>query len=210
MSSLLEVLTFSGTGPVESIFHNFFYIYQNNTMTDDWEDLCAMTQSIVSTAVLLVNSSVERREENLNMFGAHNCILRDYISSNVTFVGKDFEMMFRTSRTCFQAIYDDIAASGNSFFFNKSGRGPTPVARLLRPLKCLACGVPAHTFTDYFPMSRVCARDCCIELDVAISELYEKEYLRIPTPADFRTIEKLLHYTHILLRIITSTKIVTS
>jgi hypothetical protein len=53
-----------------------------------------------------------------------------------------------------------------------------------------------HTFTDYFQMSRVHARDCCLEFDKAICQLYVGEYMRAPTANDLKNISKLHKIKH--------------
>ena len=74
--------------------------------------------------------------------------------------------------------------------------GSSTEAKLLLPLKCLAFGVPPHTFQDYFQMSRILARECCIQYDVAIDLLYKEEYLRVPTKEDLIGIVKLHRAKH--------------
>jgi hypothetical protein len=53
-------------------------------------------------------------------------------------------------------------------------------SRLLLPLKTLASyGIPPHAFRDYFQMSETLARECCVEFDEAIKQIYyETEYLK--------------------------------
>jgi hypothetical protein len=69
-------------------------------------------------------------------------------------------------------------------------------AQLLLPIKCLAYGVPSHTFINYFQMSKQYARECCKQFDVAIKEKYHKEYLRLPTVDNLKCIHKLHKAAH--------------
>lgn len=71
-------------------------------------------------------------------------------------------------------------------------------AKLLLPLKTLAYGVPAHTFIDYFQMSKEFARSCCIEFDKAIRRCYEHMYLKLPTALDLKRICALHKNVHIV------------
>ena len=131
---------------------------------------------------------------------ALHCIKRDYTGPTPIFNDKQFDMMFRISRSRFQCIMEDIAASGNQFYLNRKdasgNEGPSFEARLLLPLKTLAYGVAAHTFSDYFQMSPTMCRVCCREFDKAIVGLYQKEYLRCPTPEDLKNITKLHKSVH--------------
>jgi hypothetical protein len=85
------------------------------------------------------------------------------------------------------------------FMNNKSANGISGAsleAKLLLPLKCLAYGVPAHAFRDYFQMSQTLARECCLKFDQTIHKIYQQEYLRLPTPSDLKAITKLHKYAH--------------
>ena len=128
--------------------------------------------------------------------GALRCMQRDCIGPQPLFDGREFETMFRISRRRFEAICQDIGNSGDSFFLTTHDAQGRPAAslyaRLLLPLKTLAYGVPTHTFRDYFSMSKGLARDCCFEFDRIMKDLYQEEYLRLPTPEDLENID-LLH-----------------
>ena len=81
-------------------------------------------------------------------------------------------------------FYKHLAATDGSI-------GASVEARLLIALKCLAFGVPPHTFQDYFQMSKPIAASCCYHFNLVINQLYKEEFLRIPTPADLRSIVAL-------------------
>ena len=134
---------------------------------------------------------------------ALNCINRDYLGPQPLFDDKQFELMFRISPQRFQRLMEDIGNSNfeeTKFYINnKSASGMVGAAlqaKLLLPLKCLAYGVPAHAFRDYFQMSQTLARECCFKFDQTIHKLYEHEYLRLPTPADLKAITKLHKMAH--------------
>jgi hypothetical protein len=116
------------------------------------------------------------------------------------FVNKDFEMMFRLSKRRVERIIQDIGNSGVDFFVNTidaaGKQGASIEARVLLPLKTFAYGVPPHTFSDYFQMSKNMAKDCCRNFALVIKELYAAEYLRVPTSEDIRNITRLHQDKH--------------
>ena len=128
---------------------------------------------------------------------ATHCIQRDYIGvvgdpTTPLFKGKEFDTMFRVSRGRFQRLLEDIGNSGDPFYLETRDCFGNEVAsmeaRILLPLKCLAFGVPPKTFRDYFQMSKTFARECCINFNRKVKELYQEEYLRFPTQADLKAI----------------------
>jgi hypothetical protein len=131
---------------------------------------------------------------------ALNCIRRDYLGNNALFSGKNFEMMFRLSRSRVQRILEDIGNARIPFYMNTvdaAGKeGASMEARVLLALKTYAYGVPPHTFTDYFQMSVDFAKECCRNFDNAMKQLYAEEYLRIPTSNDIRNITRLHEEKH--------------
>ena len=132
--------------------------------------------------------------------GALYCINRDYLGPAPLFDGKEFDTMFRISRSRFEALMQDVGNSGDPFFLTTTDAHGRPAAtlqaRLLLPLKTLAYGVPPHAFRDYFSMSKTMCRECCFEFDRIIQQLHEKEYLRLPTPFDLKQIDKLHRKVH--------------
>ena len=116
--------------------------------------------------------------------------MRDYLGANAIFNGSSFIMMFRISRTRFQRMMEDTAALEKPFYSETTSCNCLQVAsfeaRLLLPLKCLAYGVPPHTFMDYFQMSKTLAAKACIVFDEILHEVYHGEYLRSPTSQDLQ------------------------
>jgi len=136
---------------------------------------------------------------------ALHCIKRDYLGiendvSTPLMTERQFVSHFRIRKDRFLKIREDIIQKEIPFYQgNKSGNGLTVAsleARLLLPLKCLAYGVPPHTFQDYFQMSETLARECCINFDQTIKSLYEGEFLRLPTAEDLRALLKLHKHQH--------------
>jgi Plant transposon protein len=125
---------------------------------------------------------------------------RDYIGPKPLFDGKEFDTMFRISRSRFQRLLEDIGNADVLFYTHITDRmgkvGASMEARLLLPLKTIAYGVASHVFRDTFQMSRTLARKCCVIFDQTIANLYTKEYLRMPTKEDLIAISKLHQAVH--------------
>jgi Plant transposon protein len=142
------------------------------------------------------------KRRNFRPMEALYAINRDYLGIvgdlTTPLFGAEFKLMFRLSKTRFQLLMEDVMARNLPHFQPKKNVPPTQQssleAKLLLPLKCLAYGVPPHAFIDYFQMSRPYARVCCIEFDKAIKLIYMKEWMRLPTASDLKSI-LLLHKT---------------
>ena len=133
------------------------------------------------------------------------CIKRDYLGDPLDaltplMTEKQFVLHFRITRSRFQRLMNDIVSADIHFYKQaKAGDGSVGAsleAKLLLPLKCLAYGVPPHTFQDYFQMSQTLARDCCINFDRTVKLLYQSEYLRTPTEEDLKSLLKLHRHQH--------------
>ena len=125
---------------------------------------------------------------------------RDYLGPTPLFDGKEFDTMFRISRSRFQRILEDVGNAEIPFYTQITdmfgNQGPCMEARLLLALKTMAYGVPYHCFRDQFQMSSTLARECCIVFDETISHLYTSEYMRLPTLDDIVAINNLHHSVH--------------
>ena len=108
--------------------------------------------------------------------------------------------MFRISRTRFEKLMTDIKGTGLPFYQHVKNRhggvASSLEARLLLPLKTLAHGTCSHVFMDYFQHSPSFARDACEQFDLALWKCYANEFLRLPSPRDFRSIDKLHRAVH--------------
>jgi hypothetical protein len=141
---------------------------------------------------------------NFRHLEALKAIKRDYLGlpgdPTTPLFGAEFKLMFRLSRSRFQVLMEDVMGRQLEFYQPAQKLPPSQQAsfeaKLLLPLKCLAYGVPPHAFIDYFQMSRAFARVCCIEFDKAIRTLYMKEWLRLPTKADLKSILQLHKQQH--------------
>ena len=139
--------------------------------------------------------STMRCSRNAAENGALHCL-----GPQPLFNDRQFDVMFRISRSRFQRLMEDVAATGKPFYlktrdlFNR--KGSSIEAKLLLPLKTLAYGVPPHTFRDYFQQSTTLARKCVQVFVDTVFEIYKEEYLRCPTRADLRNILNLHKEVH--------------
>ena len=123
--------------------------------------------------------------------GALRVIQEKYLGPHPEFNGKEFEEMFRLSRSRFQRLLEDFMGSGIRFYCSGRTEGASVEAKLLLPLKTLAFGVSTQTFRDSFNMSAEYARDCCFKFDKGFRDIYASEYLRKPTASDLKAIDAL-------------------
>jgi hypothetical protein len=103
-------------------------------------------------------------------------IKRDYLGlpgdPSTPLLGAEFKTMFRLSKTRFQVLMEDVMAADIAFYQQRKNLHADDQAsleaQLLLPIKCLAYGVPSHTFIDHFQMSKQYARECCKQFDVVV------------------------------------------
>jgi hypothetical protein len=128
------------------------------------------------------------------------CIRSDYLGTVPRFDGREFQSMFRLSRSRFQRLMEDVAALQDPFYVSTvDGTGQTGAsfeARLMLPLKTMAYGVPPHCFRDYFQMSKTLAKTCCKKFHQVIKSIHEHEYLRLPTKEDLKNVVRLHEAVH--------------
>ncbi|MEL6629320.1 MAG: transposase family protein [Bacteroidota bacterium] len=127
--------------------------------------------------------------------GAKHCIYRDFLGSCPLF-GSTFRFFFRISMSRFEILMQDVMKADLPFYrVNRRGSACLE-ARLLLPLKTLASGAAVHNYCDYFSMSFQMATECCKKFDLAILQLYGKDFLRVPTADDLKRIVKLHKHVH--------------
>ena len=128
------------------------------------------------------------------------CIMSDYLSSISRFDGREFQQMFRLSRSRFQRLMEDVAKTNDPFFLSGADgagvSGASFQAKLLLPLKSMAYGVPSHCFRDYFQMSESLAGKCYRKFCKIVIKIYQFEYLRMPTAEDLKNISRLHKAVH--------------
>ena len=136
---------------------------------------------------------------------ALHCILRDYLGipgdlTTPIFKDRNFEMMFRLSRTRVQKIFEDVMHSDNRFYLSQydgtGAKGASLEAKILLPLKTMAFGTALHAFCDFFQLSKPLAVRCSDEYARIIKDLYSPEYLRVPDENDLIRVCKLHRAAH--------------
>ncbi len=108
--------------------------------------------------------------------------------------GPTFKSYFRLCRPRVQLLMEVLAGSGDPFYVTtvRFGlTGPSLEARVLLPLRTLAYGVADHTFCPFFSMAPITAKACCREFNRAITKHFAHESLRLPSPADLKSISEL-------------------
>ncbi|CAJ1969827.1 unnamed protein product [Cylindrotheca closterium] len=122
-------------------------------------------------------------------------ILHDWLGPSPLYSDEEFKGKFRISRARFQKILEDVKGLNKSFYSEARNITNQPVAsieaRLLLALECLDYGVSAKSMATHYKMSANLAIQACKEFDNVIGELYEEEFLRVPTAEDLRNISKL-------------------
>ena len=131
---------------------------------------------------------------------AYECIMKDYLGPDPLF-GKEFSWYFRISRPMFELLRTDIGGLGLPFYsakVNPIHKNPPPSleAKLLIALKCLAYGVPATAFADYFQMSAQLGTECRLQFDYVIALLYAGVYLDYKLPVELKSIVNLHRHKH--------------
>ena len=153
------------------------------------------TKKSVDHRLLPRNPKVKHDHERV-----HKQLMENWFGPNPRFSEKKFKSIYRISIARFQRMIQDVIVAGIPFYVNLydmfGEKGPCLEARLLLPLRVLAYGVAQTAFYDVFEISDTMARKCCEEFDKMMRQLYQEEYLRLPTEEDLASIIKLHKSTH--------------
>lgn len=115
----------------------------------------------------------ERKREKTDYEAGFQRVRKHCIGSDdilPRFNDRQFERMFRVTRTIFQNLLNKLCAH-DSFFVRKCDAckkpGMCPEVKTLAALKTISYGVTAHCFTDYFEMGETarCANANALRLD---------------------------------------------
>ena len=135
------------------------------------------------------------RHQQVRAILQHDCL-----GPKPSFNGREFDNVFRVSRSRFQCLLEDFGNANIPFYTGETdcfnNTVPSLEAKLLLPLKCMAFGVPPHAFMDYFSMSKTQAKDCCNNFHKCCVMFYQDEFLRAPTKADLKSILALHKAKH--------------
>jgi Plant transposon protein len=141
-----------------------------------------------------------RKKRKFDHERALDCIRADLTGPDATFIGKDFKMYFRISRSRFQQIMEMFGHHGGAFYSGKADCVGNPTAsleaKLLLPLQTLAYGVATHSFCLYYQMSKTLAAKSCAMFHKTFLRLYRKKYLKKPNQEDMSRIAKLHETVH--------------
>ena len=169
----------------------------------DWDDDTAVIQTVIGVLSSVVSTGLDDTEQEKSTTrkkrtkfkynDALQCVMRDYLGPYPIFNDKQFDVMFRVSRSRFQRLLDDFGNSNDEFyvnnnFHNKKNKQSSLECKLLLPLKTRAYGVAPHTFCDYFQMSIEFSREVCKKFDQTINNIYKHEYLWLPTKINLKTL----------------------
>ena len=187
----------------------------------EYEEDCAIANitidcaATVSTLVQYLNERnvTESESETINLrelprgkkrtvdhHRALECINSDYLGPTPLFNGREFQSMFRISRTRLGLISQALTAH-HPFWENSrldafGKNGPSTQSKILLPLKCLAFGVPTHTFRDYFQLSSTMATACFYQFVEDMQKVYGDTYLALPTASQLKSIVNLHKVQH--------------
>jgi hypothetical protein len=105
---------------------------------------------------------------------ARNCVRHDYVGPSPLFDDKQFERVFRITRTMYESVRH-ICCQADSFFragLDCTKRMAIDVdVKILCGLKLLAYGVSGSAFQDYFQIGETTALLCCEKVSHIISTL---------------------------------------
>jgi hypothetical protein len=138
-----------------------------------------------------------RRKSRWNWERARSAVFDDYMCDTPTFTDRQFERMFRISKTAMQELRD-LLGNEDDFFTEKTCRVTgkrtiCPDVKILIALKTIAYGTTPHAFLDYFQMGETTARQCVIRFANAVSNCEElkQRFFRPMTRNDAKNVCKL-------------------
>jgi len=141
--------------------------------------------------------TIERNGNQMGWDQARHCVAQDYTGPKPIFNDRQFERIYRISRSVFDQLRT-VAGHADPFFrdlyHNKSGkRTICPTAKLLYGLKLLAYGVSSSAFCDYFQMGETTGRLCLKKLVAVVSgsETLRIQFFRKMTRGDARKASEL-------------------
>ncbi|KAI2503188.1 Ribosomal protein-like protein [Fragilaria crotonensis] len=171
-------------------------------------NISAIEESLVSVAEMALQ--VRRQLDNQEMEGggdrrkrrrrshfrherAEQAVYEDYFAPTPIFNDRQFERIYRVSKSIVQQLFD-ICARTDPFFTAQrdvSGRfNIGPLVKVLMALKLIGFGCSPSAFQDYFQMSVTTARLCLLKFCRIIStdESLRSVFARVMTRADARRV----------------------
>ena len=215
------------TTAIESVVITFFllvasaciplilYISQQETQEhkERVEELAAAAAGRVAEAALRIRRQLEGRNDNdatrkrrrlssrFQHERARQCIESDYFSPTPIFNDRQFERIFRLTKSIIEHLIQ-VCGNADPFFTDiqdVSGRyGIAPVAKVLMAVKLVAYGCSPSAFVDYFQMSHSTARQCLLKFCRIVSSDYDLQsvYARQMSRSDARRLSVLHKAVH--------------
>jgi hypothetical protein len=193
-----------------------FYIVQQETehSKERVEELAASAAGKVAAVAIRIRRQLEgydndsgtrRKRRRLSSRFQHErarlAIELDYFSPTPIFNDRQFERIFRVTKTIVEYLIQ-ICAKTDPFFTDiQDVRGRysiAPVAKVLMGLKLVAFGCSPSAFLDYFQMSESTARQCLLKFCriVSSNEDLQSVYARKMTRSDARRLSALHEAIH--------------
>ena len=138
---------------------------------------------------------------NWNRDRARQCVDEDYLGDVPRFPDRQFERVFRVTRSIADRLLQ-CAAHCDAFFTERfdaaNKRGICPKVKLLMALKQLAYGVSPSAFQDYFQMGETTGRECLKRFAVAVSTCADLRdvYRRKMSRADAERVSNMHYEQH--------------
>ena len=132
---------------------------------------------------------------------AERAIHEDYFAPTPVFNDRQFERIFRVSKSIVQELFDTCARSNPFFTIQRdvSGRfNIGPLVKVLMALKLVAYGCSASAFQDYFQMSITTARLCLLKFCriVSTDPSLRSVFARAMTRSDARRVAAIHREIH--------------
>jgi Plant transposon protein len=146
----------------------------------------------VEEETLETRQRTKRRRINWRWERAEQCVQEDYWGPAPLFNDRQFERIFRISRSIAGDILVELQRVEPFFRRNeivaRNGRSIAPEVKFLCALKMLAYGVAPTAFKDYFQMGESTMRTCFLKFcrTVSTNEVFRSIYLRSMSRADAR------------------------
>ena len=144
----------------------------------------------------------KRRKTKHDHDRAWQCIQDDYLGPEPIFTDKQFEEVFRLTKSKVEQLIQVCCRHKLKTFCpgpDATGKpGIRPEVKVLGVLKCIAFGCSGVAFRDYHQMARNTTSKCLKDFFEAITmdEELQQTYLRAPTRADARRISDLHEEKH--------------
>ena len=142
-----------------------------------------------------------RRSSRFKHERAERAIHEDYFSPTPVFNDRQFERIFRVSKSIVQQLFDTCVRSDPFFTIQRdvSGRfNIGPLVKILMALKLVAYGCSASAFQDYFQMSITTARLCLLKFCriVSTDPSLQSVFSRAMTRSDARRVSAIHEEIH--------------